>query len=74
MSVGRVDGFVDMGPRAATAALVAQGAPEDIAASAASHTGRFLREVLKRRPLIGAGAADEGEAGREKRRAAKPAV
>jgi excinuclease ABC subunit A len=31
--------------------LVAQGTPEDIARSEASHTGRFLREVLARRPL-----------------------
>jgi excinuclease ABC subunit A len=29
---------------------VAQGTPEEIAASTASHTGRFLREVLARRP------------------------
>ena len=27
-----------------------RGTPEDIANSAASHTGRFLREVLARRP------------------------
>jgi len=29
---------------------VAQGTPEEIARSKASHTGRFLREVLERRP------------------------
>jgi excinuclease ABC subunit A len=31
--------------------IVAQGTPEEVAASQASHTGRFLREVLQRRPL-----------------------
>jgi excinuclease ABC subunit A len=30
---------------------VAQGTPEDIAQSKESHTGRFLKEVLARRPL-----------------------
>jgi excinuclease ABC subunit A len=34
---------------------VAEGAPEDIAASEANHTGRFLREVLARRPIVRAG-------------------
>jgi excinuclease ABC subunit A len=33
--------------------IVAQGRPEDIAASESSHTGRFLREVLASRPLGG---------------------
>ena len=31
--------------------IAAQGTPEDSARSEASHTGRFLREVLARRPL-----------------------
>ena len=33
------------------APMMVQGTPEDIAASEVSHTGRFLREVLARRPL-----------------------
>ncbi len=45
--------------------IVAQGTPEDIAKNAASHTGRFLAEVLSRRPVKRAG---EGAAG-----SAKPA-
>ena len=31
--------------------IVAQGRPEDIAQSKASHTGHFLKEVLARRPI-----------------------
>ena len=31
--------------------IIAQGTPEDIAASAKSHTGKFLKEVLARRPM-----------------------
>ena len=48
------DWVIDMGPEGGDGggAIVAQGTPEDIAASEASHTGRFLREVLKRRPLM----------------------
>ncbi|WP_375457960.1 excinuclease ABC subunit UvrA [uncultured Enterovirga sp.] len=48
------DWVIDMGPEGGDGggAIVAQGTPEDIAASGASHTGRFLREVLKRRPLV----------------------
>jgi excinuclease ABC subunit A len=42
--------------------IVAQGTPEDIAASEASHTGRFLREVLKRRPLKREAAVSGGKA------------
>ena len=47
------DWVIDMGPEGGDGggAIVAQGTPEDIAASEASHTGRFLREVLQRRPL-----------------------
>jgi excinuclease ABC subunit A len=47
------DHLVDMGPGAGAhgGRIVAQGTPEDIAESKESHTGRFLKEVLERRPL-----------------------
>lgn len=53
------DWVIDMGPEGGDGGgrVVAQGTPEAIAASTASHTGRFLREVLARRP---AGAAPRG--------------
>ena len=52
------DWVIDMGPEGGDGGgrVVAQGTPEQIAASTASHTGRFLREVLARRP---AGAASK---------------
>ena len=53
--VKTADWVIDMGPEGGDGGgvIVAQGRPEDIAASEASHTGRFLREVLARRPLAG---------------------
>ncbi len=47
------DWIIDMGPEGGDGggAVVAQGTPEDIARAEASYTGRFLREVLARRPL-----------------------
>ncbi|MGV6874902.1 excinuclease ABC subunit UvrA [Pseudochelatococcus sp. B33] len=47
------DWVLDMGPEGGDGGgrIVAQGTPEAIARNAASHTGRFLREVLERRPL-----------------------
>jgi excinuclease ABC subunit A len=47
------DWVIDMGPEGGSGGgeIVAQGTPEDIADSKASHTGRFLKEVLERRPL-----------------------
>ncbi|MBQ0823149.1 excinuclease ABC subunit UvrA [Microvirga sp. HBU67558] len=47
------DWVIDMGPEGGNGGgqIVAQGTPEDIAAAEASHTGRFLKEVLERRPL-----------------------
>src|SRR5687767_231024 len=47
------DWIIDMGPEGGDGggSIVAQGTPEDIARAEASHTGRFLREVLARRPL-----------------------
>ena len=46
------DWVIDMGPEGGDGGgeIVAQGTPEDIAKSTASHTGRFLKEVLARRP------------------------
>ncbi len=43
------DYIVDLGPEGGTGGgtLVAHGTPEDIARSAKSHTGRYLKEVLK---------------------------
>ena len=47
------DWVIDMGPEGGDGGgrIVAQGTPEDIAKSKDSHTGRFLKEVLARRPL-----------------------
>ena len=47
------DWVIDMGPEGGDGGgeVVAAGTPEAIAAAAASHTGRFLKEVLARRPL-----------------------
>ena len=46
------DWVIDMGPEGGDGGgrIVAEGTPEDIAKSKASHTGRFLREILARRP------------------------
>jgi excinuclease ABC subunit A len=43
------DWILDLGPEAGAKGgmLVAAGTPEDIARVEASHTGRFLREILK---------------------------
>ena len=47
------DFIVDMGPEGGDGGgwVVASGTPEAIARSTESYTGRFLREVLERRPL-----------------------
>ena len=54
------DHIVDIGPEGGDGGgrIVATGTPEDIARSKASHTGRFLREVLKRRPALESAAAE----------------
>ncbi|GEO98073.1 excinuclease ABC subunit UvrA [Methylobacterium haplocladii] len=46
------DWVIDMGPEGGDGGgvVVAEGTPEQIAKSIASHTGRFLRDVLARRP------------------------
>jgi excinuclease ABC subunit A len=47
------DWVIDMGPEGGDGGgqIVAQGTPEDIAKAKGSYTGRFLKEVLARRPL-----------------------
>ena len=47
------DHVIDLGPEGGEGGgrIVATGSPEDIARNPGSHTGRFLREVLARRPL-----------------------
>jgi excinuclease ABC subunit A len=47
------DWVIDLGPEGGDGGgeIVAQGTPEDIVKVARSHTGRFLKEVLSRRPL-----------------------
>jgi excinuclease ABC subunit A len=47
--IKRADWVIDLGPEAGVAGgeVVAQGTPEQIAAVSASHTGRYLAEVLK---------------------------
>ncbi len=47
------DWIVDLGPEGGDGGglIVAEGTPEKIAASKESHTGRFLRELLERRPI-----------------------
>ncbi|GGH21501.1 UvrABC system protein A [Alsobacter metallidurans] len=55
------DWVIDLGPEGGDGGgvIVAQGRPEDVVKVAASHTGRFLKEVLARRPLKAAKQAAE---------------
>jgi ABC-type multidrug transport system ATPase subunit len=48
------DYVIDLGPEGGHAGgeVVATGSPEDVAACAKSHTGRFLKEVLRRTPVV----------------------
>ncbi len=54
------DWIIDMGPEGGDGGgeVVGVGTPEQIAANPRSHTGRFLKEVLERRPLRPAKAAE----------------
>jgi excinuclease ABC subunit A len=54
------DWVIDMGPEGGDAGgeIVATGTPEDIVKAPKSHTGRFLRETLQRRPPKPAQAAE----------------
>jgi excinuclease ABC subunit A len=49
------DWVLDLGPEGGDGGgrIVAEGTPEQIAKNPASHTGRFLKEVLERRPAGG---------------------
>jgi len=50
--VKTADWVIDLGPEGGDGGgtIVAQGAPEAIMKAKASHTGRFLKEALQRRP------------------------
>ena len=58
--VKTADWVLDLGPEGGDGGgkIVAQGTPEDIAKSKESHTGRFLKEVLERRPIKKTKAAE----------------
>ncbi len=58
------DWIIDLGPEAGDQGgqLVAQGTPEEVAACAASHTGRFLRSVLPRQIADGSWELADGVA------------
>ena len=47
------DWIIDLGPEGGDGGgeIVATGTPEDVARSARSHTGKFLKDVLERRPM-----------------------
>jgi len=47
------DWVLDLGPEGGDGGgeIVAMGTPEDIVKNPRSHTGRFLKQVLERRPL-----------------------
>ena len=55
------DWIIDMGPEGGDGGgeIVAQGTPEDVVKVSRSHTGRFLKEVLARRPMKIPGEAAE---------------
>jgi excinuclease ABC subunit A len=57
------DWIIDMGPEGGDGGgeVVGVGTPEDIAANAKSHTGRFLKAVLARRPMKPAKTAEAAE-------------
>jgi excinuclease ABC subunit A len=56
------DWIIDLGPEGGDGGgeIVAQGSPEEIAKSARSHTGRFLKEALTRRPQSSAPGKAKG--------------
>ncbi len=55
------DWVIDMGPEGGDGGgeIVAQGTPEDVVKEPRSHTGRFLKDVLARRPMKKVGEAAE---------------
>jgi excinuclease ABC subunit A len=56
------DYIIDLGPEGGEEGgyVVAQGTPEEVAASPGSYTGQFLREVLKVKPTLQAAAVARG--------------
>ena len=56
------DWVIDLGPEGGDGGgeIVAVGTPEDVAEVARSYTGQFLKELLKRRPVTGAGVRPGG--------------
>jgi excinuclease ABC subunit A len=70
------DRLIDMGPEGGDEGgmVIAAGTPEEVAAEPASHTGRFLAELLLDPGRSeGAGASRNGKAPRASRKPAKPA-
>jgi len=61
--VKTADWVIDLGPEGGDGGgqIVAQGAPEAIAAARAGHTGRYLREALARRARTAAQAHEGGQ-------------
>ena len=69
--VAQCDWLIDLGPEGGGGGgrLVAQGTPEQVAKVKASHTGRFLRDVLAGRAAGGAAGGDGASTPRPKRKA-----
>ena len=57
------DWVIDMGPDGGDAGgyLVAEGTPEQVAAVDASYTGRYLKEILAKRPTVAVESKKEGK-------------
>ena len=54
------DWIIDLGPEGG-GGIVAEGTPEDVAKVARSYTGQFLKPVLERRSVNGAGKRKRGQ-------------
>jgi excinuclease ABC subunit A len=69
------DWVIDMGPEGGHAGgeVIVAGTPEDVAACAASHTGRFLAAVLAENKPESNGGASNGTASNGSRSAKRPA-
>ncbi|HEY7829604.1 MAG TPA: excinuclease ABC subunit UvrA [Solirubrobacteraceae bacterium] len=65
------DRLIDMGPEGGEEGgmVIAAGTPEEVAGEPASHTGRFLAEILEAKPPRVAKAAPKGKSAPRKRRA-----
>ncbi|GHH35222.1 excinuclease ABC subunit UvrA [Streptomyces candidus] len=70
------DWVVDMGPEGGKGGglVVAEGTPEQVAGVAASHTGKFLRDILDPSRISDASPSGNATAGRKKAPARKAAV